>query len=274
MEIIKPTSLSEIFKNIEDIRKQYSTHEQKYHSGRTLTKEIEILYRGVSDSDYSLKTTLERKSSKEYSVTAYIRVALQGLKKIEAFTGKNWEIKSTSEILKDINAGGDHFDVHLPCYDYLVYLRHHGFPSPLLDWTESPFIALFFAYATSLPGIDAAVFCYIEKPESYKEKTGGKPQISMQTSYVNTHKRHFAQKAKYTISTVFSLESREHIFCPHEKVFSKDNPTQDILYKIILPAKFRTDVLKTLNDNNIDFFTLFHDEDSLIKSIAWNCFDL
>jgi len=28
----------------------------------------------------------------------------------------------------------------------MTRLRHHGFPSPLLDWPQSPYIAAFFAF--------------------------------------------------------------------------------------------------------------------------------
>jgi FRG domain len=41
----------------------------------------------------------------------------------------------------------------LPAYDLLIYTRHHGFPSPLLDWTRSAYIAAFFTFAAEHQGV-------------------------------------------------------------------------------------------------------------------------
>ena len=65
---------------------------------------------------------------------------------------------------------------------YLAYLRHHGFPSPLLDWTKSPYIAAYFAMvnAPQKEVKKVSVFAYLESPTGGKtvEPTGPVIQFS------------------------------------------------------------------------------------------------
>lgn len=273
MKTIRPRTWAGFKKAINDVRKEYGTHKLPLEDGRVFESSNQILFRGQPNAKWELETTLERATSKKINVLQYMLKATLGANEIESFTGSRWSTKRYPDLEKEINERQDSFRVHLPCYDYLVYLRHHGYPSPLLDWTESPYIAAFFAYAASDKKNKAAVYCYIEKTHGVKGGTGGAPMISVKGPYVSTHKRHFAQKAQYTIATQWDYKEEQHYFCNHETVFQRENPRQDVLIKIELPTNIRTEVLKELNDYNINYFTLFQSEDALIKAMAMKSFD-
>lgn len=43
-------------------------------------------------------------------------------------------------------------------FDWLFLQQHYGVPTRLLDWSENPYIALYFAISSSPPGADACVW--------------------------------------------------------------------------------------------------------------------
>jgi hypothetical protein len=61
---------------------------------------------------------------------------------VESFSGRRWDKVPTVPEFQELVT--DNAFVWLDMllsqrpeiYEYLVYLRHHGFPSPLLDWTH------------------------------------------------------------------------------------------------------------------------------------------
>jgi hypothetical protein len=53
---------------------------------------------------------------------------------------------------------------------YFARLRHCAFPSPLLDWSKSPYVAAYFAFARAKHDGDVASFAYRERPNSFKMK--------------------------------------------------------------------------------------------------------
>lgn len=259
-------------KALEEVRSDYAKTNRILDNGNIYERNNLILFRGQSNSKWKLETTLERATKKKFDVFDYVIGAVDQGHEIEAFTNKNWDLPSYEELQKDIKDKSDHFYPNIPAYEFLVYLRHHGYPSPLLDWTESPFIAAYFALIEA--GSDsAAVYCYIERPNGIKGGISSKPKITLQNQNVRTHKRHFAQRAWYTVATKWEYQKEKHYFCSHEAVFEDQisrirTIEQDILIKIILPSSVRMEAIKHLNDFNINHFTLFQTEESLIKALA------
>ena len=112
----------------------------------------ELLFRGQSDSEWQLATTLERAGCQGMSFDAYYRRAVSRVRPaVETFTGAEWDVPLYTIALEgSFRSDRELFSSHqfpsVQLYRYLVYLRHHGFPSPLLDWTASANIAAFFAF--------------------------------------------------------------------------------------------------------------------------------
>lgn len=231
-----------------------------------------FLFRGQGNYSWSLRTTLERIGEGPWTFSKYFKLICKARPEIETFTGARWEMKELPELAQ----WAEEYDsiwTSFPAYDYLVYLRHHGFPSPLLDWTRSPFIAAFFAFSDAEPSSErVAIYAYMETTGEGKVSSFRDPLIRSFGPYVRSHSRHFLQQSRYTIAAQF--KDKRWAFASHEGVFSNAIEAQDRLWKFTLPTEERSKVLKVLDKFNLNAFSLFQTEEALLRTITFRELEL
>jgi hypothetical protein len=235
------------------------------------------LFRGQSDHRWMLKSTLERHDSSVTLLTDYYRRAFRVKHHLEAVTGRRQVAPEYPDYVKLLPVPEDGFGlVDFPAYSYLAYLRHHGFPSPLLDWSRSPFVAAFFAFRNALPSSKyVALYAFVEYYRNSKLSSPDEATIVGVGPYVTTHSRHVLQQCQYTICVQLKRNpggEYEWHYVPHEYVVGRDEPlyeSQDVFYKFLLPTSLREEVLRSLDAFNLNSHSLFGSEDSLVETATF-----
>jgi hypothetical protein len=176
----------------------------------------EVWFRGQSDASWKLCSTLERRSTKKPLVSAYLRLISEIKPAIETFTATVFQMPER----KDIEERCRQYDLFhwflLEAITYMAHLRHGGFPSPLLNWTSSPYVAAYFAFSRANPDGEVAIYAYRERPKNMKVEGSDMPSIFSFGPLIKTHKRHFRQQSRYTMCVRFKDD--QWYFTPHETV--------------------------------------------------------
>lgn len=160
-----------------------------------------VAYRGHGDSRFKLRTSLHRAG--RYRLERYcLETLMQFRDHAEAVSGMRFNLKDED--------------------DYAILLglaQHHGLPTPLLDWTSSPYIAAFFAFSDALESAEmrpdaSHVRVYGLTREFVKASSSPVVELPRVSPYVaslsispRNNPRLYAQQGLFLITNVGEVES-------------------------------------------------------------------
>ena len=238
------------------------------------------LFRGHANCKWSLKTTLERyyedeKIPSDPSFLSYYKRASRSPKSaVETLIGKRWDKfpdYGQVEIGLQKNSIGwlDYGLLHEPeVYEFFIYLRHHGYPSPLLDWTASPYVAAFLAFNSvnrEETPVSVAVYAFVP-PTSGFGIFKSDLQVIPVGPHGRSHARHFSQQCWYTWCV--EKQPGDYLIRPHDEVITEAAEPDGKVVKFTIPVAERLVALKELDLMNVNAFSLYGSEDALVSTVA------
>ncbi len=209
-------------------------------------------YRGQSDSKWNLKTTFHRNAEfKGISLAHYFGTIMNDV---------NYQVAAFEAPIN--------FQNNAEYSTFLGKLQHHGFPTPLLDWTLSGYVAAYFAFKSApiQPKSTDKVSVFIFDIEGWSQVFGsttnflGADQfVSDFVPYATGNQRMLRQMGVTTSTNVSDIESF---------ILQKGRDVgRDFLWRYDMPASERTVVMRELNSMGINDMTLFPDFDGLCQHL-------
>ena len=216
--------------------------------------ESENIYRGHESADYRLKTFFHRMNRLDL-----FRYLDEDISKLAYYINSISEYKYDKDKPADVEA-------------LLSLAQHHGYPTPFLDWTESPYVAAYFAYQRAIGSGGAKnVRIYSFRVEPWREFwskiqptsnifRAPKPIISIHRLPVFNNSRALPQQSIFMFSNVVDMED----YLDSCKTLLS-SLSSDFFLKFDLPYSEKDLVIKDLRKMGITAATLFPGIDGACK---------
>lgn len=161
---------------------------------------------------------------------------------------------------------------------FLNLVQHHGYPTPLLDWSYSPYVAAFFSYrsitnqkaalATELDSVRVQVFDQAQWLKDWAKiflLFRPFPYVSVNEFIAIENERMIPQQAVSMVTNVDDIETY---------VRAKETETKKYLWAIDLPVRERKQVIQDLSYMGITAGSLFPGLDGACEELKEQNFDI
>lgn len=241
-----------------------------------VSKDFTLWFRGAGKSTYTLTPSIHR-HSKIDSADRVIELETQIIDRFNQ--------RSVPFLHKPLNRNDD--------WELIFFMQHYRIPTRLLDWTENPFIALYFALTSAHYDIinkkkeykhDVSV--WVLDPvswnrESLKDFSYSGGILSVQDNFVDSYKPrtpfiNIREKPVAIFGTHNSprIVSQRGVFtvfgkkiCPMETTYIEENFPQDSLIKLNFPKDKIGSLLNSLTSLGITDSVVYPDLEGLSKEI-------
>ncbi len=207
-------------------------------------KKYSFYCRGHANESWKLQTTFHRETKQnKIDLVQYLNAIIPEVK---------YHISAIRDEIIDLD-NKDEFGA------FLSLIQHHGFPTPLLDWTLSPYIAAYFAFREvkdqypMSDNVKIYIFDYLEWEKSFQQP---RDLRDINVRYISTLRPHarfnpriVPQQGTFTVTNVDDMESY---------INGRSTEAKKIfLHTALLSVKDKPVVLRELNLMGINEMTLF-----------------
>ena len=221
----------------------------------------QFYFRGQENPQWKLQTSFHRYSSQSnITLIDYLDRIIPEV---------HYNVCSSENELVDIST-------NMGIGGFLARLQHHGFPTPLLDWSLSPYIAAYFALKDidpAKPKVDnVAIYIFDFKLWSQRynpELDFRRPELFVTPfrPFANNNPRMLSQHAVTTATNIEDLE-------PYLVTQSQNqNQPSPYLYKVTLPISERKLIMNELSLMGISSMTMFPGLDGICSSMKEHFFN-
>ena len=206
-----------------------------------------FVFRGQGDYKWPLRTSFHRTAKK--NLDRYTSVLIQ----------------ETHKAL--VNKIGDKLDLRNAddLGSFYSILQHHGYPTPLLDWTQSAFIAAYFAFENTEMHQDGSVRIFALNKAAWLQTlqqnlmTLTRPHLSFVDLLARGNDRAGPQQSEFTVTNVDDIEA--HIIATELRY------QQQYLWAIDIHSYDRNRALADLDGMGVNRSLLFPDIDGICRSM-------